>query len=210
MQRTAVPLSIRPMRRIRQTTPTKQTGANQHTNPNQQTPRSGRMHRERDPGLWYRTRALDLKYVGVPGIVNFVDARTQWIDDAFERALDDGIKQVGACMYVCDVLLDCALRVLPGWGGWMHAVLRSRPPSYTQAETHAPSSAPFPPPSPPLPLKPLPSSPGRRHRRRLRHARVPPRALWCEVLRGRPAAREREEARARGEAVPGGRGEDRM
>lgn len=30
------------------------------------TPR-GRMHRERDPELWYRNRCLDMKYVGVPG-----------------------------------------------------------------------------------------------------------------------------------------------
>lgn len=54
------------------------------------------MHRERDPGLWYRTRALDLKYVGVPGIVNFVDARTQWVDDGMARALDGGVRQVRA------------------------------------------------------------------------------------------------------------------
>jgi hypothetical protein len=30
-----------------------------------------------------------------PGIVNFIDARTQWIDEGMTRALDDGIKQVG-------------------------------------------------------------------------------------------------------------------
>jgi O-methyltransferase involved in polyketide biosynthesis len=29
------------------------------------------------------------------GIVNFIDARTQWIDDGMKKALDDGIKQVG-------------------------------------------------------------------------------------------------------------------
>lgn len=57
-------------------------------------PERGRMHRERSPELWYRNRCLDIKYLGVPGIVNFIDARTQWIDDGMKRALDDGIKQV--------------------------------------------------------------------------------------------------------------------
>ncbi|KIZ07560.1 Putative S-adenosyl-L-methionine-dependent methyltransferase [Monoraphidium neglectum] len=54
----------------------------------------GKQHRERDPELWYRNRCLDIKYLGVPGIVNFIDARTQWIDDGMTKALDDGIKQV--------------------------------------------------------------------------------------------------------------------
>ncbi|KAI8462802.1 MAG: S-adenosyl-L-methionine-dependent methyltransferase [Monoraphidium minutum] len=57
-------------------------------------PVRGRQHRERDPELWYRNRCLDIKYLGVPGITNFIDARTQWIDDGLSRALDDGIKQV--------------------------------------------------------------------------------------------------------------------
>ncbi|GBF98456.1 S-adenosyl-L-methionine-dependent methyltransferase [Raphidocelis subcapitata] len=57
-------------------------------------PDRGRMHRERDLGLWYRTRGLDMTYLGVPGLVNFIDARTRWIDDGMKRALDDGIKQV--------------------------------------------------------------------------------------------------------------------
>ena len=30
-------------------------------------PERGRMHRERDPGLWYRARIMDLRYLGVPG-----------------------------------------------------------------------------------------------------------------------------------------------
>jgi hypothetical protein len=30
-------------------------------------PERGRMHRERDPGLWYRNRCLDMRYLGVPG-----------------------------------------------------------------------------------------------------------------------------------------------
>jgi len=33
--------------------------------------------------------------ISTTGIVNFIDARTQWIDDGMKRALDDGIKQVG-------------------------------------------------------------------------------------------------------------------
>ncbi|KIY91347.1 hypothetical protein MNEG_16617, partial [Monoraphidium neglectum] len=57
-------------------------------------PVRGKQHRERDPELWYRNRCLDIKYLGVPGIVNFIDARTQWIDDGMKKALDDGIKQV--------------------------------------------------------------------------------------------------------------------
>jgi hypothetical protein len=28
------------------------------------------------------------------GLVNFIDARTQWVDDGMRRALDDGVKQV--------------------------------------------------------------------------------------------------------------------
>jgi methyltransferase (TIGR00027 family) len=57
-------------------------------------PARGRQHRERDPELWYRNRCLDIPYLGVPGIVNFIDARTQWIDEGMRRALDDGIEQV--------------------------------------------------------------------------------------------------------------------
>lgn len=41
------------------------------------------------------TRALTRPRPSPAGIVNFIDARTQWIDDGLKRALDDGIKQVG-------------------------------------------------------------------------------------------------------------------
>lgn len=115
------------------------------------------MHRERDLNLWYRSRALDMQYIGVPGeglyrtalhctalhcrsvcvwgggtirrcaaamrslqlpntstptvpapgIVNFIDARTQWIDDGFKRALQDGIKQVCLVLQGSEVLTSC-------------------------------------------------------------------------------------------------------
>lgn len=45
--------------------------------------------------------------VPAPGIVNFIDARTQWIDDGFKRALQDGIKQVCLVLQGSEVLTSC-------------------------------------------------------------------------------------------------------
>lgn len=45
------------------------------------------------PPQWF----LELPYLGIPGIVRFIDVRTQWIDDSVKAALRDGIKQVCSC-----------------------------------------------------------------------------------------------------------------
>jgi hypothetical protein len=39
---------------------------------------------------------LELPYLGIPGIVRFIDVRTQWFDDSVKAAMRDGIKQVRA------------------------------------------------------------------------------------------------------------------
>lgn len=33
----------------------------------------------------------------MPGVCNFVDARTKWLDGALKAALDEGVEQVGEC-----------------------------------------------------------------------------------------------------------------
>jgi O-methyltransferase involved in polyketide biosynthesis len=35
-----------------------------------------------------------MPFLGIPGIVRFIDVRTQWFDEAMEQAFDDGIQQV--------------------------------------------------------------------------------------------------------------------
>lgn len=40
-------------------------------------------------------RIMETPYLGIPGIVRFIDVRTQWIDDSVNAAIRDGIKQVG-------------------------------------------------------------------------------------------------------------------
>ncbi|KAF8059655.1 S-adenosyl-L-methionine-dependent methyltransferase [Scenedesmus sp. PABB004] len=37
---------------------------------------------------------LEVPFLGIPGIVRFIDVRTQWFDEALKAALRDGIKQV--------------------------------------------------------------------------------------------------------------------
>ncbi|KAG2486967.1 hypothetical protein HYH03_014340 [Edaphochlamys debaryana] len=39
-------------------------------------------------------RTLENPFWGVPGAINFIDARTKWFDEAVTQALDGGIKQV--------------------------------------------------------------------------------------------------------------------
>jgi methyltransferase (TIGR00027 family) len=39
-------------------------------------------------------RLLELPFLGIPGIVRFIDVRTQWFDDSVAAAQRDGIKQV--------------------------------------------------------------------------------------------------------------------
>lgn len=42
----------------------------------------------------YVQRFIECPGLGLPGIVNFTDARTQWFDQGVESALDEGITQV--------------------------------------------------------------------------------------------------------------------
>lgn len=57
-------------------------------------PVRGKQHREKSPFLKWKTGLLDTPWLGLPGIVNFIDVRTQWFDAAVNRAITDGIKQV--------------------------------------------------------------------------------------------------------------------
>jgi hypothetical protein len=81
-----------------------------------------------------------------PGIVNFIDARTQWIDDGVKRALDDGFEQVGAEAKRAAPLLS----------------LQHLPP-FTAARLPPAPAAPARPVQPTPPPAPL-SPPGGRHR----------------------------------------------
>lgn len=58
-------------------------------------PARGKLHRERSLFLKFKTGLLDTPYLGIPGIVNFIDVRTQWFDAAVKKAIADGISQVG-------------------------------------------------------------------------------------------------------------------
>ncbi|PRW33609.1 S-adenosyl-L-methionine-dependent methyltransferase [Chlorella sorokiniana] len=50
------------------------------------------------PGMLALTRrGVEHPDVGVPGVCNFVDARTKWMDEALKQALDEGVTQV-VCM----------------------------------------------------------------------------------------------------------------
>lgn len=57
-------------------------------------PARGKMHREKSGFLKWKTSLFDLPLVGLPGIVNFIDVRTQWFDAAVKGAIRDGITQV--------------------------------------------------------------------------------------------------------------------
>ncbi|WIA21539.1 hypothetical protein OEZ85_000736 [Tetradesmus obliquus] len=57
-------------------------------------PARGKLHRERSLFLKFKTGLLDTPYLGIPGIVNFIDVRTQWFDAAVKKAIADGITQV--------------------------------------------------------------------------------------------------------------------
>jgi O-methyltransferase involved in polyketide biosynthesis len=57
-------------------------------------PVRGALHRARSPLVSLGRFLLEFPALGIPGIVNFVDARTQWFDAQVARALDDGFKQV--------------------------------------------------------------------------------------------------------------------
>ena len=51
-------------------------------------------HREKSKHLEWKTGLLDIPYLGIPGIVNFIDCRTQWFDEGMKLAIGDGFKQV--------------------------------------------------------------------------------------------------------------------
>eukprot|EP00879_Flechtneria_rotunda_P000635 GHRR01000748.1.p1 GENE.GHRR01000748.1~~GHRR01000748.1.p1 ORF type:complete len:385 (+),score=106.17 GHRR01000748.1:472-1626(+) len=57
-------------------------------------PERGRLHRDKSWVLKFKTGLLNTPYLGIPGIVNFIDVRTQWFDAAVKRAIADGIKQI--------------------------------------------------------------------------------------------------------------------
>jgi len=57
-------------------------------------PARGKMHREKSSFLKWKTSLFDLPVLGLPGIVNFIDVRTQWFDAAVKGAIRDGITQV--------------------------------------------------------------------------------------------------------------------
>jgi hypothetical protein len=38
--------------------------------------------------------AIEYPFLGIPGIVRFIDVRTQWFDEGVTTAMDDGITQV--------------------------------------------------------------------------------------------------------------------
>jgi len=57
-------------------------------------PARGKMHREKSAFLKWKTSLFDLPLLGLPGIVNFIDVRTQWFDAAVKGAIRDGITQV--------------------------------------------------------------------------------------------------------------------
>lgn len=61
-------------------------------------PARGKMHRDKSAFLKWKTSLFDLPLVGLPGIVNFIDVRTQWFDAAVKGAIRDGITQVGVCV----------------------------------------------------------------------------------------------------------------
>ncbi|KAL4419924.1 hypothetical protein ABPG75_007022 [Micractinium tetrahymenae] len=47
------------------------------------------------PGMAALTRrSVESPQLGVPGVCNFVDARTKWLDQAVKQALDEGVTQV--------------------------------------------------------------------------------------------------------------------
>lgn len=57
-------------------------------------PARGKLHREKSIVLWKRMQLLQTVHVGLPGIVNFIDVRTQWFDEGVNQALEHGITQV--------------------------------------------------------------------------------------------------------------------
>jgi len=57
-------------------------------------PVRGALHRARSPLVRVGRFLLEFPALGIPGIVNFVDARTQWFDAQVKKAVADGFTQV--------------------------------------------------------------------------------------------------------------------
>jgi O-methyltransferase involved in polyketide biosynthesis len=57
-------------------------------------PVRGALHRSRSPLVQLGRFLLEFPALGIPGIVNFVDARTQWFDEQVSKAVADGFSQV--------------------------------------------------------------------------------------------------------------------
>uniref|UniRef100_A0A383WF02 S-adenosyl-L-methionine-dependent methyltransferase n=1 Tax=Tetradesmus obliquus TaxID=3088 RepID=A0A383WF02_TETOB len=57
-------------------------------------PARGKLHDQRSRLIKINRWFLEMPFLGIPGIVRFIDVRTQWFDEAMEQAFDDGIQQV--------------------------------------------------------------------------------------------------------------------
>ncbi len=67
------------------------------------------------PWAKYQLRAALENRFGVPGCINFIDARTKWFDAGVVSAVGSGtIKQVSCCLAVCEARAHDVLRVFGG------------------------------------------------------------------------------------------------
>ncbi|WIA41967.1 hypothetical protein OEZ86_009270 [Tetradesmus obliquus] len=57
-------------------------------------PARGRLHDQRSRLIKINRDAIEFPFLGIPGIVRFIDVRTQWFDEGVTAAMDDGITQV--------------------------------------------------------------------------------------------------------------------
>eukprot|EP00878_Enallax_costatus_P004256 GHUV01004486.1.p1 GENE.GHUV01004486.1~~GHUV01004486.1.p1 ORF type:complete len:442 (+),score=110.56 GHUV01004486.1:1220-2545(+) len=57
-------------------------------------PRRGRLHDEKSKLIQINRAFIETPFLGIPGIVRFIDVRTQWFDEGMQRAFDNGVKQV--------------------------------------------------------------------------------------------------------------------
>eukprot|EP00878_Enallax_costatus_P005382 GHUV01005651.1.p1 GENE.GHUV01005651.1~~GHUV01005651.1.p1 ORF type:complete len:416 (+),score=35.67 GHUV01005651.1:422-1669(+) len=66
-------------------------------------PRRGRLHDEKSKLIQINRAFIETPFLGIPGIVRFIDVRTQWFDEGMQRAFDNGVKQVriGVCTMCC-------------------------------------------------------------------------------------------------------------
>lgn len=57
-------------------------------------PTRGALHRAKSWLIRINRFFIEFPLFGIPGIVNFVDCRTQWFDEGVKKAMNDGFKQV--------------------------------------------------------------------------------------------------------------------